>query len=477
MRVKFTLFFLPFYLASIPGFGQQCNCNIVLKETIRGIEENYAGYFDKVKQSVARSYNKLKSRLLNLSSSHTLDESCLQLLYDYIDYFNDPHIVLRRISNNEEARSFWKKYYATTDKHPLDTTSLKLKHKKSKDSLEGEWTNENGSIVVLVRRTKPDNYEGIVAKGDSVVWFPLNRRFSFSIKNQQAIVYNSVHVPRKATVSIFNDEIVFGRYGRFRKVHSGNNYKSISHKSPAITSYGDSVAYIRLPDFEPKYIAVIDSLITANERLLDGAKFLIVDLIDNTGGSILCYRKLLPYILADTYTNYGAKLRPSLANSAHYKQLSLDSNFPENVRNWYARKAAEMADSLDQRYILLSHDDKVVNQEYRKMPERIFFLVNGKTASAAEMLLSLARQNKKTLILGQTTVGLIDYSNGNPTYELPCPYLWLSYPTGRSNIIDLPGHTANQGFVPDHLLNFNTDKWLEYVIKNFIVDKKYRKVK
>ena len=108
------------------------------------------------------------------------------------------------------------------------------------------------------------------------------------------------------------------------------------------------------------------------------------------------------------------------------------------------------------------------------MPERIFLLVNGRTASAAEILVILARQNKKTVLIGQQTAGLTDYANVNPDYVLPCQFIRLGYPTARSNINDVPGHKPSQGFVPDYKPNVSTDKWLDYVIQNFITEKNMR---
>ena len=210
-KVISRLFFLPALLVSINTYGQECNCNIVLKETIKGIENNYAGYFDKVNQSGAADYNKLKAELLNQSAGHAFDFACLRLLYDYADYFNDPHIFFKRITKEKEAKLFWRNVFSAIEKYPLDTAALKQAWQKSKDPIVGYWTNENGSIDVIIRQINPHNYEGIVTKGDSVIWFPYNKKFSFNSIDRRAIIYNAVHVPRNVTVSIFDDEIVFGR--------------------------------------------------------------------------------------------------------------------------------------------------------------------------------------------------------------------------------------------------------------------------
>ncbi|HWR32171.1 MAG TPA: S41 family peptidase, partial [Chitinophagaceae bacterium] len=129
----------------------------------------------------------------------------------------------------------------------------------------------------------------------------------------------------------------------------------------------------------------------------------------------------------------------------------------------------KMRDSL--KNSLVNSEDRAIvkNTDSVISEKKIYFLVNSRTTSAAEIILQTAKQSSRCIIAGQKTAGLIDYGIVNSNYDLPCPFIKLAYPTSRSNTNDFPAHKPNAGIVPDLLLNISIDKWADFIVQHFIV--------
>ena len=448
--------------------AQNCDCYENFIAITKCIEENYAGYFDKVNSKNIISYNKTKSSLLAESKHQQLNYNCIELLFEYLLFFNDPHISLQNITTDPKSRHFWRTIFSDVYKSTTHEKSPNKENPGKKKDLEGLWINEAGNLKVVIRKKVNNEFEGILVNPDSIMWFPDQVKFILNPKNKEAFFFNTFHIPRKTTFSIYDSIISFERYGRFYKKTelTGLEEKKSLFKA---TSVNDSTFYVKLGSFREQYFKLIDSLIISNSPVIKSSKYLIVDLVDNTGGSTLAYSKLFNYFIDDHYLRYGSKLRPSVANSEYYEKTSNDTLYSESVRGMIRELAKKMRDSSKQDYINFNSDATVKNKDSVISGKRVFFLVNGRTGSAAEVLLQIAEQSKRCTIIGQKTAGLIDYGNVNPGFDLPCPYIKLAYPTGRSNINDLKGHKSNEGIFPDIVLNSSNDKWLNYIIQNLII--------
>ncbi len=462
--MKFLFYFLFLVVCSSEARSQACDCENNLKGIIKGIEENYAGIFDKTGGPNTKKYLKLKTHLLKMSQKSTIDYKCIQLISDYFTFFNDSHISLRRITDTPEARLFWNQVFSNINKRPLplDTSAFKERLSKYPDQIEGFWNNDQNNLSIAIVKKGKHTYEGIVIKADSVIWYPNQIKFKINTVTSKATFYSNLHIPKQTTFLINNENIFFERYGRFTKRIS-ENYRE---KLPKFTlsSINDSVACITLPSFDPRNTEIVDSLIESNKNRLDTVKYLIVDLRDNPGGSNQVFRKLLPYVLPTSYTMYGFKLRPSIDNAMYYESASTDSLMSKSNREWFLNISLKMRDSLSSKFINNSDNIVVKNENKKGLLKKIYILVNSRTASAAEQFLVWATQNPICIVAGQPTSGVIDYSNVNPTYDLPCKFIQLAYPTIRSNIVDKPGRIPNAGLKPGILVNVANEKWIDFVV-------------
>jgi hypothetical protein len=76
-----------------------CNCSRALKQLIAKIESEYPGFPEKTKQN--KDLYQAKKNLLTKKSLLVSNESCKQLLQEYLDFFHDEHIVLDDLSKKK----------------------------------------------------------------------------------------------------------------------------------------------------------------------------------------------------------------------------------------------------------------------------------------------------------------------------------------------------------------------------------------
>lgn len=159
------------FILSDKTTSQICNCSKNLDSLIKGVEHNYVGFFDKVKDNNIE-YPALKDSLLRRSTTAE-QYDCFLLLKKYIQYFQDPHMTisigsLKGASIDTNAiRGIFKRF-----KHiPFSEESFKKKlDKHGTDGIEGIW--QNASIkyrVAIIKDTLQSNsYLGLVLGGDDL---------------------------------------------------------------------------------------------------------------------------------------------------------------------------------------------------------------------------------------------------------------------------------------------------------------------
>jgi hypothetical protein len=90
---KIIVFFLSI-LAINSNYAQtDCNCKTSLENLIRKIETEYPGFEEKVKNDKP-FYDNRKETLLNKNNT-VINDSCINVLQDYINFFKDEHIFLQ----------------------------------------------------------------------------------------------------------------------------------------------------------------------------------------------------------------------------------------------------------------------------------------------------------------------------------------------------------------------------------------------
>ncbi len=96
MKYLIIIFFaLQFY----SSFGQDCDCGKEFKFLVDKIENNYAGFKDKVTEANIAEYNQFTDEIRNTTQTIRTFKICSDVIQKWLDYFNDKHLNIGYESN------------------------------------------------------------------------------------------------------------------------------------------------------------------------------------------------------------------------------------------------------------------------------------------------------------------------------------------------------------------------------------------
>lgn len=422
--------------------AQDCTCTTAVSTFISKTERNYAGFFDKVNARTKSKYTALKLSLK--AKAKKTDANCFDIIYDYVRFFKDPHMIL--IENQVPPKN-----------------EISFKITEPLDKFSGFWYSRESEKRIYILRLN-NKYQGyLITKsfGDSITGSPI---FTISKKagELEAEVYNEYYQKRKHKCTLTPNDLAIVYYESFSRIQ----LPPISPTDFKFTSYNDSITLLQFPSFSAQYKPVCDSLINANRIEIEKRKYLFVDIRNNAGGTILSFIKLLDYI----YTNptlYVSGINRVTEDNIKGAFENLESNKPYFDSSQYASEF-NFLNSLKKtnNKFIAEHPDTLIRTVVYHYPEKVVFLVNSNTASAAEMLLLMALQNKKTIIAGINTSGAVDYTEPqfhftcNNKYVLGIPWIKRSRSIYNRDI-------DNIGISPKiNLSKLPEERWLNYLMEN-----------
>ena len=467
--MKHLLFSL-LLLLSLTGIkAQNCNCADNFKYLTQRISKNYVGYTDKVTPLNSKQFAKFTDSLQQIANGSNAYQ-CLTLCRAWLDFFKDKHITFGMAFdklNPDSVRIF----FANEEKTNWTDRSFKsylIKNKAKLDSIEGIWS--TGIYEVgIVKDIKPNQFMAFVLKADSVRWMPQQVKFRLSKQGgQYQTIYFSGgdHSEQHPTLIKDADTLDFGFFKKWVKAPKPLNTTIKNEKeidlSPKFRVLDDETALFEMPSFgKLGYVAPTTALIKKNESILKNTKHLIIDLRNNSGGTVLVYEKLMPYL----YTNPILKEGGYVLATADNIRDGYSKEYPEasdSIRNVFKKDLEKLKAHEGELYKLYPIDTIKFNTVY-KNPERISFLVNRNTGSAAELFLLEAKQSKKVKIYGENSSGSIDYVEVI-TIKMPCSFYTLYYPACKS--LRLPDYPLdNIGIKPDVAIPSNVTDWIDFVKK------------
>ena len=77
------------------SYAQNCNCDSIFLQTQKIVEENYAGWFDKVTSNNRAYYNQWTDKHYTLSKNITTDSGCAKQVQEWISFFKDRHLRIK----------------------------------------------------------------------------------------------------------------------------------------------------------------------------------------------------------------------------------------------------------------------------------------------------------------------------------------------------------------------------------------------
>ncbi|SHL16841.1 Peptidase family S41 [Chitinophaga jiangningensis] len=473
MKYYVTLFLLLTYNALQ---GQDCNCGQDFRFMVQKVQQNYAGYDDKVTPSNQQRFAELTDSLLQVAEQSNTYQ-CLGVLRTWLRFFRDLHMnvfIKEDTSNYDIIRRAFRQA-ETVAESPETFTAYLARNAPALDTIEGIWEDETKIYRIGIKKEQQEDstlFSGFILRADSIFWLPgqIKMKLRKTGDNYRIIAfYTRDHTLLLPPATITGTTIHMGIYGVWHKVVSGDNgagYTAVSaarQREPVFRVLDKNNCLLTMPSFGLAYKPMIDSLIRQNADILATTRRLIIDLRNNSGGSVLCFENILPYIYTRPIVTRGSRVRATPENIRDYYSITEYPNVSDSMKAVFRKELATLQQHVGE-YFNLWPDDTITLPAARKYPARVAIIINGNCASSAEMFLLKAKQSSKVTLYGAHTMGAVDYTDVLAT-PMPCSIFVLRYPTSSSN--RLPDEPLdNLGIVPDVLISEDIPDWVEEVWKS-----------
>lgn len=477
MRILF--FILLSVLISSTAYSQtkNCNCKSNFEWMKKTFEENDAGFqyiIDKKGQAAYDIHNQLISK--KIKSAKTLFD-CSDIMNEWLKFFRSGHIGI--VSLNIKTPNS----QPTSKKAENKTWNVDIKQfekyisEKTEVDFEGIWT--FGSETKKV---------GIKKEGEDFVAFSMD-----STKEAVKIILkitkegeslNTIYfakgispykIPNPQLIG--NKYIKFGEWGTWKRLSpkfTDKNqsftdeiyYKSINSKKPYLEELNPNTLCFRIPSFNIKHKAAIDSVITVNKDKILKTKNLIIDIRNGTGGTNNSYQSLLPFLYTNPVRIPGMEFLSTKLNNRNLKDVmsspqfkSFDEKAQQDISEMYEKLQSRLGE-----FVLIDKEINIQTQDtIYEYPKNIGIIINHQNVSADEGFLLEAKQSKKVKLFGTTTFGAFDISNVLSVVS-PCKEYQLIYCISRS--VAIPDMTIDEvGIQPDYYIDKSIpdNKWVEFV--------------
>lgn len=468
---KFPLIIL--LVISFSSNAQNCNCGDNFKFMVEKIQKNYIGYNDKINSSNQEKFTQFTDSLQR-AANKAGNYQCLPIFREWISYFKDKHLSIS-YSDSHLSKDEIRKYYSNEEKTDWTKSSLSsYLASNSTDQIEGIWNSYTGTYQIGIVKDKSNtkSFIGFIIKADGARWVEQQIKLKITKTDNQYFLDYFKASDHSITSIPFNktgDTLTMGEGMNAKWYKSSVNISQLPNKGtdkdlpPSFKVLDNKTCLFEMPTYASlDYVMTVDSLIKENAGILKKSNHLIIDLRNNFGGSILVYKKLIPYIYTNPIFTEGGSV---LATE-------------DNIRDYYSDIPTNVSDSMKIIFnknlnLLKAHVGKIYNlypvdtitlPKTLSYPKTVSILVNRNTASAAELFLLEAKQSSKVKVFGTNTSGAIDYLEVVRT-KMPCSFYTIGYSAVKSN--RLPDHPLdNIGIKPDVAIPADTTDWLKF-IKNY----------
>lgn len=447
---------------------KECDCNVALNKVIGKIESDYPGFVEKTKDTLL--YNNLKKQLVS-EAKKTDDLLCLEVLKKYTTFFKDRHIW---ILPNKQENIETKKGIRKPEKLDINIAVFKRGLKKSKDTLEGIWKDEN--YTVGITKTGENEYTGFIIETTNPNWKPKEIKFQLNGK-ENITYYLSDHSSYEDTFKFYGDYILYINNLKSNFIKQDLNRRldsaEVQNKINELDGFyfkklTEKTSLIRLSSFNYPYVERIENLIEYNKTAIENSENLIVDIRNNGGGTDDAYKKLLPLIATNPIRNVGIELLSTqglIDGVTTYRDGLIKKN-PEKNKGEIKELENRLTIYKENfgKFINLSNKNVTVDSVpiSNRSPKQIIILANDKVASAGENFLLKAKQSKKVKVMGIPTSGVLDYANAY-FFKFACDNYRLLLPTYRS--LRLPDYPIdNIGIQPDIYMDKSITDWEQFAI-------------
>ena len=434
----------------------QCNCSENFEFVYTKIKTNYAGWKDKTSVNPT-AFDRFTEQQRQKAKQETQKNYCYKIIHDWLTYFSDHHTHLYSSSStNIDGRTEdeIRNHFANTERINL-TQAEALEKLADASGVEGVWQMEGGNyrVAIIKSKTPHREYAAVVLRADSVYWMQGQIKFELqeiSSARFDALFYMRDHGLRLTTATLDQNQLSFDGLNSFKKIYPVSEVKprklneTVSYKTE-LKKINPSTVYMRLPTFNHLVKNAVDSILQANHDLITETPNLILDVRDNGGGSDVTYSELIQYLYTNKIVLVNNSIWSSEDNIQKFKNILNDPDFPNSGKGYIRGLIKRMEDNPD---TFVKKDDNTIRKwSVLPLPKKIVILINNRCGSSCEEFVLAARQSKKVILMGENTMGVLDYANVH-TLTLPCSEWGLQYATSRTNRLpDFP--IDNIGIAPE----------------------------
>ncbi|AEV98033.1 hypothetical protein A4D02_14660 [Niastella koreensis] len=447
--------------------AQTCSCEKEFLYVKNIVENGFAGFPDYIKKNTEAGYKKKVDQLLKLTHYKFSYDNCPLIIGQYLDLFKSYHL------SYWPGFTGWEMDTAFIIQRPLfEVSDRDINRLKKSRSWEGIYNvfDSTMKIAVIKDPTPLHDYVAVVLESTRPLWKKGMVKWEGKLINDstlRGVSYIRNHRAKADKLFLRDSSKMISwdwlREG-FHQTKIDPAAYPVNKPSPVIDarSLSANTFYIKMASFGQAAKRPIDSILKANEQLLNTIPNLILDLRDNGGGGDECWWPFIPYCYTNPYNDVGADLLVSDSTIAFCKKQLENKRLSKSEIDYCTRIIARMESAKGP--WVTSDEDKVVTSFTEKaFPKKVIIIADRWCGSSTEEFLLMAKQSKKVTIVGENTVGNLDYSNIMTTPFSCLPYT-LVYATTRSHRIDLGQGIDNVGIAPNIYLPANKS-WIEEALK------------
>jgi hypothetical protein len=447
--------------------AQTCDCEKEFLFIRRTVEQNFSGFNDKIKAIKKESYDKQVDELLKLNHNKFASDNCLLIINKYLDIFKSHHLGFYSIADPYKTDTDFVNHrpiFKITDKE-----IEKLKNSKSWEGIYYSTYDSSYKIAVIKNPSPLHDYIGVMLESKQSTWKKGMIKFEGKLINDsllKGLLYMRNQRPKLESFFLWDNNTRIS--GDWRRIGIPKN--EISQITSTEKHYStidaekltSNTLYIKIASFDADYKSQIDSLLHANDTILNSTQNLILDLRYNGGGSDNSWNGLIPYLYTRPIVSIGADLLATETTISAYKKFLENKNLSEQTVNNINNKITKMERAKGQ-WITGNEDETDSSYTPRLFPKKVLILINKWCGSSTEEFLFAAKQSSKVILAGENTIGNLDYSN---IVEVPfyCFPYTLTYPTTRSRRLNVHKGIDNIGIAPQYNLSEPGD-WIKDALK------------
>jgi hypothetical protein len=456
VKIKENLLFILATIFLTKGVhAQNCNCYEIIDEAFHSVQENYIGFYF-LSPIQKANLSKLKKDLLSQSQSIN-NKNCIFLVSKYLSFFKDPHLLAIDYSDD------------TIINYPIRLShNINNRNQNNPSMLNGYWMDNAKKNMVYIDSIGPNLYQGVVVKSMNNKWKPGDKKMEvFKDGDKWYCLFRLGDKSKFCEELTLSDSFftiqVYQKYFRcFLKDTILLTSTKVSPKNkPEFHLIDKNTAILKIP--VSAYRNIVDSIFTSNKAFFKPQNHLIVDVRNNSGGTINVYYPILDLVKPENIyweTYYGIASKTLLVQDKELLKKAMEINDTSAIKGW--------KEEID---LIEKSKSKIYRIEFKKIDflskqkiGKISILMNSMCMSATELFILAAKQSKKVKVFGTNSYGCVDYGN-LVDYQLKmCNYV-LTIPSSKlKRSVKYP--LDYKGIKPDvDLHKINESKWIEYLRK------------